>query len=148
MSASFIPLSQAAVPEALRLREQLYLHEDLAYEPGDAARLVSELIKHPEYGGIWLVEFEGHTAGYLLLTICYSLEFGGRFGLLDELYIKDRHRGQGIGGAALDFAETECRRRGLRALRLEVAHANPRALDLYRRRGFSVDPRHLMTKWL
>jgi ribosomal protein S18 acetylase RimI-like enzyme len=148
MAASFLPLSLAAVPEALGLREQLYLHEDLAYEPGDAAQLVIELIERPEYGGIWLIEVAGQTAGYLLLTVCYSLEFGGRFGLLDELYIEDRWRGQGIGGAALDFAESECRHRGLRAVRLEVAHANPRALDLYRRRGFSVDPRRLMTKWL
>jgi ribosomal protein S18 acetylase RimI-like enzyme len=148
MSASFIPLSHATVPEVLRLREQLYLHEDLAYNPGDAGRLIAELIESPKYGGIWLVNVGGETAGYLLLTACYSLEFGGRFGLLDELYIEDRWRGQGIGAAALDFAESECRRRSLRAVRLEVAHANPRALDLYRRRGFSVDPRHLMTKWL
>jgi ribosomal protein S18 acetylase RimI-like enzyme len=148
MAVSFTPLSHSAVPESLRLREQLYLHEDLAYEPGDAARLLSELVDSPQFGGIWLIQVDGQTAGYLLLTVCYSLEFGGRFGLLDELYIEDQWRGQGIGGAALDFAETECRRRGLRAVRLEVAHANPRALDLYRRRGFSVDPRHLMTKWL
>ncbi|HWC98555.1 MAG TPA: GNAT family N-acetyltransferase [Candidatus Sulfopaludibacter sp.] len=143
-----MPLSADTLPAALDFRRELYLHEDLVYEPGDAARLVRELIESPEYGGIWLILVDGQAAGYLLLTVCYSLEFGGRFGLLDEFYLDDRWRGQGIGTAALAFCEDACRERGLRALRLEVGHSNPRALELYRRSGFAVESRHLMTKWI
>ncbi|SPE42892.1 conserved hypothetical protein [Candidatus Sulfopaludibacter sp. SbA3] len=134
--------------KALQLREQLYLHEDLTYEPGDAAAVLQELLANPAFGALWLIEVEDQIAGYLLLTICYSLEFHGRFGLLDEFYVEEPWRGHGIGNAALDFAERECHSRGLQAMRLEVSHGNPRARDLYRRRGFAIDPRHLMTKWL
>ncbi len=148
MRPVFVPLSLAGLPEALRLREQLYLHEDLTYEPGDAARLTQELVANPAFGGLWLIEVEGQTAGYLLLTLCYSLEFHGRFGLLDELYVKELWRGHGIGTAALNFAEQECRSRGLKALRLEVAHSNLSALEIYQRAGLAIEPRHLMTKWL
>ena len=148
MNPIFAKLLPDSIPIALDLRRKLYEHEDLGYEPGDAESLLHELIERPEFGALWLIQADGQAAGYLLLTICYSLEFGGRFGLLDEFYIDDGWRGRGIGGAALDFVQAECRSRGLRAVRLEVAHANPRALELYRRTGFAVDARHLMTKWL
>ena len=148
MKPVFIPLSLAGIDEALHLRRQLYLHEDLPYEPGDAAMLMRELIANPPYGALWLIELDGQTAGYLLLTICYSLEFHGRFSLLDELYVNELWRGRGIGTVALNFAEQGCRSRGLKALRLEVAHDNLRALELYQRAGFASNARHLMTKWL
>jgi len=68
--------------------------------------------------------------------------------LLDEFFVDSAWRSQGIGTQALAFAEEWCRSRGLRALRLEVGHENPRALGLYQRTGFEVHDRHLMTKWL
>jgi ribosomal protein S18 acetylase RimI-like enzyme len=148
VSPTFVPLSEATLDDALELRRQLYLHEDLAYEPGNAAALMRELIASPIFGMLWLIQIEDQTAGYLLVTLCYSLEFQGRFGLLDEFYLDEPWRGQGIGSAALEFAEHSCRALGLKALRLEVAHTNLRALDLYRRQGFSLESRHLMTKWL
>ena len=148
MGPVFQALSEEGIDTALRLRGELFRHEELSYEPGDAARLLRELVDDPAAGMLWLIVVDGQAAGYLLLTFCYSLEFGGRFGLLDEFYVEDRWRGQGIGTAALEFVEGECRNRGLRALRLEVMHANSGALELYRRRGYAVEPRHLMTKWI
>jgi ribosomal protein S18 acetylase RimI-like enzyme len=148
MSPAFVPLSSANLEKALQLREQLCLHEDLAYQAGSAAQVLRELIANPAFGSFWLIEVDGRTAGYVILTISYSPEFHGLLGVLDELYVDESWRGRGIGTAALDFAERECRSRGLNALRLEVAHSNPRALELYRRAGFFVEPRHVMTKWL
>lgn len=147
MSPQFVPLTAGRIPAAMELRASLYRHEEVACD-ADAGPLLAELIANPSLGALWFLEVEGQTAGYLLLTMCYSLEFHGRFALLDELYVEEAWRGQGIGAAALDFAGRESRARGLHAMRLEVTHANPRALDLYRRSGFVVDPRHLMTRWL
>ncbi len=148
MTPAFVPLSLDRLETALRLREKLYLHEDLSYEEGNAAALMQELIGHPEFGEFWLIEAEGEAAGYLLFTLCYSLEFGGRFGLLDEFFVEERWRGQGFGATALAFLEHAARGLGLRAIRLEVSHGNPGAQKLYQRHGYTVDPRHLMTKWL
>ena len=75
-------------------------------------------------------------AGYVALTACYSLEFHGRFGLLDEFYIEEQWRGQGLGTAALAFVDEQCRSRGWKAVRLEVASHESRAQELYRRAGY------------
>lgn len=118
------------------------------YDAGRARGATEELLANRDLGGAWLIQAEGLAIGYLVLTIGYSLELGGRFGLLDEFYIEEGWRGQGVGTEALAFAESVCRARGLGALRLEVGHGNIRALALYRRFGFEVHDRHLMTKWL
>ena len=103
---------------------------------------------NPELGGVWLIRVNDELAGYLCVTLCYSLEFDGRFALLDELYLKEAWRGKGIGAQAIAYAQAWSRARGFAAIRLEVARANLRALELYRRQGFVAHDRHLMTKWL
>ena len=43
------------------------------------------------------------AVGYLVLTLGYSLEYGGRDAFIDEVYIRSSYRGRGIGTAALTF---------------------------------------------
>jgi len=51
--------------------------------------------------------------------------------------VDPRHRNRGIGGAMLDHAEEEARRRGHRLMSLTTTTANP-ARHLYERHGFRV----------
>jgi ribosomal protein S18 acetylase RimI-like enzyme len=67
---------------------------------------------------------------------------------LDELFIVEGCRGSGLGSEALAFAGRQCRERGWQALRLEVGQENRRAISLYRRTGFRMHERFLMTKWV
>jgi diamine N-acetyltransferase len=148
MKPEFIALTAAALHQALDLMGRLYSEAGATPHRERARRATEELMANPELGGVWLIEMEAETAGYLCVTVCYSLEFAGRFALLDELYLKEAWRGKAIGRQAIVFAEEWSRIRGLAAIRLEVAHANLRALELYRRQGFKAHERHLMTKWL
>lgn len=121
------------------------------HDPFDAARARSateKLLAEPEFGGVWTIDMGGAPAGYLVFVMGYSLEFGGRFGLLDELYINQAWRGKGIGKQAVAFAGQQCQTRGWQALRLEVGQENQPAMDLYRRSGFGLHDRFLMTKWV
>jgi ribosomal protein S18 acetylase RimI-like enzyme len=54
-----------------------------------------------------------------------------------ELHVHPHHRNRGIGGAALDYAETEARQRGYAQMALTVSTVNP-ARHLYERHGFRV----------
>jgi diamine N-acetyltransferase len=86
--------------------------------------------------------------GYLVAVWGYSLEWHGRDAFVDELFVEPGRRGRGIGSRALELAQEECRRAGIRALHLEVERPNTRAQELYRRMGFRDHDRYLMTKVL
>jgi GNAT superfamily N-acetyltransferase len=128
--------------------EELYRHERIRWSTEVARPAVEELLSKNEQGGAWLIEMEEEVIGYCVLTMAFSLEFGGKFALLDELFIRDEWRGKGIGGAALQFIERQSRRLGAKALRLEAGYANPDATRFYERNQFRREERYLMTKRL
>ncbi|HEY1339615.1 MAG TPA: GNAT family N-acetyltransferase [Bryobacteraceae bacterium] len=146
MPAEFRPITEATIAAALDMMPRLYGSQP--FDPMQARAALERLLADPRWGGAWLIESEGKTSGYLVLTVCFSLEFRGRYGLLDELYLEPEARGRGIGKEALDFVAEECRRRGFAAVRLEVGLDNARALALYQREGFTAHKRYLMTKWI
>jgi GNAT superfamily N-acetyltransferase len=148
MEPVFSPLAAQEIDIALEMMRKLYAKESSTWSRERARAATEYLLAHAEFGGVWLIRVDGVVAGYLVLTVSFSLEFGGRFGLLDEIFLEEPWRCQGIGSRALAFASKECRARGLQAVRLEVGHDNPRAAALYRDCGYKADARDLMTKWL
>jgi GNAT superfamily N-acetyltransferase len=148
VSVNFVLVTEARVSETLVWIERLYRHEGIVFDEKRAQRAVEGLIGRPEYGGVWLLETVGTVGGYFALTVGYSLEFGGHTGLLDELFIAEEWRGKGFGGAALQFATDWCRARGFEAVRLEVDPRNLTGQRLYRRAGFELQERYLMTRWI
>ena len=138
-------MDESSLEHAGAMAAKLYRQEWPAVSEGHG-RALAELIDHPEYGGAWIVAADGEIAGYVVVTACYSLEFHGRFGLLDELFVEERWRGKGVGAAALAFVDEQCRARGWKAVRLEVHFENAGARELYQRSGYHIDERNLMTK--
>ena len=129
--------------------EALYRQGEMDFDAARTRRVSNWLIANPEFGGVWLIRSDGADVGYLALTVCASLEFGGLHGLLDELYVDVASRGRGIGPQAVEFAAAWARSRGFAALRLEVGDENAHAQHVYRNAGFRLHPdRRLMTKWL
>ena len=131
----------------LSMMAQLYARNS-DFDAARARGATEALLTEPEFGGVWMIEYQGTLAGYLVLLLGYSLEFGGRFGLLDELFVTEDCRGNGVGTEAVAFAGAECRARGWQALRLEVGQENHGAIALYRWAGFQMHDRFLMTKWM
>ena len=127
---------------------QLYSQSSSPFDAARARRSTETLLTEPEFGGVWMIDLDGALAGYIVLVLGYSLEFGGRFGLLDELFVAENFRGMGLGTQALAFAGEQCRARGWQALRLEVGQKNLRAQSLYQWSGFHMHDRFLMTKWM
>jgi GNAT superfamily N-acetyltransferase len=146
--ADFRPLTETTIRRVLPLMEKLYEQDALPFDRDRAHRGCEWLLQNPAFGAVWMIEAEGVAIGYLVVTKCVSLEFHGQFALLDELYFEAPWRGRGMGGQAIDFAADWARSRGFSALRLEVAHENEHGLHVYRKSGFDLHDRHIMTKWL
>ncbi len=147
MHAHFLPVTAGVLERVLPFMAGLY-ERDTSYDSARGRATAEWLLDNPDSGGMWLIQAGGVDAGYLVLTVCVSLEFGGRFALLDELYLDAPWRGRGIAAQAIEFALAWARSRQMSALRLETWTENAHAIHVYRKCGFEVDPRHLMTKWL
>ncbi|HUR25311.1 MAG TPA: GNAT family N-acetyltransferase [Candidatus Thermoplasmatota archaeon] len=132
----------------LPMVRDLHRHEQLPRPGTDVEAALRAMLGDDRLGCVLVAEDAGRPVGYTVLGFGYSLEFHGRDAFVDELYVSDAARGNGIGSLLLDAAEMACRARGIKALHLESGHGNPRATALYGRRGFKAHERHLMTKWL
>lgn len=142
------PASTGHADLLLAMMEALYLHDEHPFNAVQARRATLALLESPPFGSIWLIHLGEEIIGYLVLTFGFSLEFGGRDALLDELFITEPHRNQGFGRQVLQFVFDYCREQAIHALHLEVLTGNDTAAAIYSRFGFQLDDRRLMTKWL
>lgn len=117
------------------------------FDEAKTAHIVEQLLRKPELGRVWFIAVAGECVGYVVMSFDYSLEYGGRNAWVDELFIRPKHRGLGIGQQALEFFFDQARQLGATVVHLEVNHGN-RAIDLYRRMGFEDHHRYLMSKWI
>jgi GNAT superfamily N-acetyltransferase len=146
---NFVALAPGSAGRVLPFMQLLYGREHIDFDPPTTLRSAEWLLANPDWGGIWMLDAAGRDAGYLAVTVASSIEFRGRFALLDELYIADEFRGHGLGPAAVGFATEWARDRGFAALRLEVGDENFHGRHVYTKAGFKLHPdRRLMTKWL
>jgi len=129
----------------LALTRAFYGHEGFAFDASASCRMVRHLLANPQVGAVWLARRGGVAVGYLVVTRCYSLEFGGPFALLDEIFVTPEARGAGLGRQLLDTAVGYCREHGIGYLRLEVQKKNTRTVGIYSAYGFRTDDRHLMS---
>ena len=148
MDLQYCSATSADHPALLALMAEFYREEHLTFHEETAAAAISELLAAPAFGRVWLLRSEEAVAGYLVVMFSFILEFGGRQGFVDESTCAQLFRGRGFGRAALDFAGVECRKIGLRVLRLEVARSNVPAIRLYQRAGFTLHDRQTMTRML
>ena len=148
MNALFQLLSEHEISSLLEMMRDFYAQQEMRFEVPVATRAIHQLLVSPERGQIYLIFRGSELAGYFALTFCFSLEFHGRFALLDELYLREGFRRQKLGKAVVAFAEDLCRKAGVKALRLEVGRENKAAQSLYLTAGFKEDERTLMTRWL
>ncbi len=136
----------------LAMMQAFYAEDRIVHDQARIVAALRGLWVDPAQGVILLLSTGGRTdvpvAGYLVLTVCFSLEQGGRHALLDELYLEASMRGRGFGAQALMLARQWARAMALPALRLEVHRHNTRAKALYERAGFVDDHRDMLTRRL
>jgi len=129
----------------LALTQSFYHHEHFAFDAAASRSMVRHLLANEQVGAVYLARQNGRAVGYLVLTHCYSLEFGGPFVLLDEIYVLPDEQGAGLGKRLIDVASAYCRDNGFGYLRLEVQKKNARAVAVYQAYGFRTEDRYLMS---
>jgi ribosomal protein S18 acetylase RimI-like enzyme len=130
----------------LGLMERFYAEERYPFDREKARAALEPFLAVPSLGRTWLFRDGATAVGYFVLTLGWSLEYGGRDAFVDEIFVSPSHRGRGLGRRALDAIAEACLELGVRALHLEVEKDNVRASELYRKWGFEDSHRRLMTR--
>ena len=133
-------------PAILAMLCAFYAEDRIDYDAALVEPGLRALLAEPAHGAVLLLHGEEVAqAGYVSLGWCFSVEQGGRFVLLDELYLAPIARGRGWGRQALALARDWALAQGASVLRLEVNHHNVRAKALYLSAGYRDDARDILT---
>jgi GNAT superfamily N-acetyltransferase len=145
----FVPAALDDLPALRAMMPGVYVYDGELPDVDRWAAAAMELISHPDQGRIWMIHLDGQAIGYLAATYGFSLEFYGRGIVIDELFVAEAYRSQGIGRQAIEFVEDFARGQGLHSLTLDVDIANVRGQQFYQARGFDYYPHmHIMNKQL
>ena len=85
----------------------------------------------------YIIQDSNNIQGYAMIAKSFSTEFGKQCIWIEDLYIKEEFRGLGHGKALLEFIakkHSDC------ILRLEVEEDNEKAINLYKKCGFTFLP--------
>ncbi|MCO6489889.1 MAG: GNAT family N-acetyltransferase [Phaeodactylibacter sp.] len=130
-------LATAADIEALLgMMRRFYAIDGYPFEREKKERAIRQLLEESVFGEIWLLEDQGRPVGYLVITVGFSLEYNGRDGWIDELFLEDGCRGKGLGERILKHAISRAEAFGINFLHLQVERHNEVGRRLYERLGF------------
>ncbi len=134
--------------EVLQMMEAFYQIDHYLFEAAITRENIIHFIGNPALGRLWIVEIDQHVAGYIALTFGFSFEFKGKDAFIDEFFLKEPFRQQGVGTKTLQFVLQEAEMLGVKAVHLEVEKHNEAGKKLYRKLQFKDHERYLMTKRL
>ena len=91
----------------LRMMREYYTFDGHPFDESRSRTALITLLRDPSFGRAWLVCDNSEPVGYLVLILGYSLEYLGRDAFIDELYLRESHRGRGWGRLTPQFVEEE-----------------------------------------
>ncbi|MGM0398747.1 MAG: GNAT family N-acetyltransferase [Halobacteriota archaeon] len=107
-------------------------------ENESAARSIIEQYVHAAGIGVARGHDGTTVAGFVMFHVERGLyEQDVRRGIVENVYVDPRHRGDGFGSALLEYAEERLDDAGVDVLSLSVLVENERARDWYEDRGYS-----------
>lgn len=110
---------------------------EVAPSDDDLLTLSRALARDPEHEGVQLVARDetGRAVGFATLYWTWSTTHACRIGVMNDLFVAEVARGQGLAEALIEACWAACVRRGARRLTWQTAPDNLRAQSVYDRVG-------------
>lgn len=121
-----------------------HAEENIDVDDAHRRTAIAPLLEGSPHGAIWLIGPKMSPVGYVAVSFGWSIELGGMEGFIDEIWVREKVRGRGMGSEAIDALLKVLKGTGLKAMHLEVSEGN-RAERLYARHGFKRRAFALMT---
>ncbi|HSK17865.1 MAG TPA: GNAT family N-acetyltransferase [Longimicrobiales bacterium] len=146
--ATSFGLREARLEDCDRLVDMMAVFYEEANYPLNRQRAhaaFTHVLQNSGLGRVWIIVESGEDVGYIVLTMSFSMEYGGMSAFVDDFYIRLSHRGRGLGHRTLESVKTWAGQAGVRAIHLEVGRDNGPGQAVYRRAGFTDNDRQLLT---
>src|SRR5215468_2906516 len=88
MNTQFQLATEKDLPRLLELMREFYQEQEMVFDEEVARSGLRKTLLDPGLGSAYLILAEQELAGYFAITFCYSLEFHGKFALMDEIYLE------------------------------------------------------------
>jgi GNAT superfamily N-acetyltransferase len=124
------------VPLLVTMMTEFYSDSPYTLNPRRATAAFNSLLSDERLGWVWFIQADSREVGYVVITLWYSMNYGGLSGVVDDFFIRPAFRGRGLGKAAMTEVRTVCASQGIRALQVETGRDNAAALAVYRQAGF------------
>jgi GNAT superfamily N-acetyltransferase len=93
------------------------------------------LIADPEQGSLYVAHQGGRIVGFAALGWKWASTRGARIGVMEDLFVTEDARGNGVADALIERCAERCRERGAPVLEWVTAPDNRRAQRVYDRTG-------------
>ena len=143
---TFKPLEESNIENIIKMMQVFYAIDNYPIDIEVSKKLFAEFIETENLGKAYLIYIDETIVGYFILTFVFSFEYKGRLAFLDELYISESMRGQGIGKQTIDFIKSISKKLHLKMMYLEIENHNFSAQNLYLKNDFDFHNRKIM-KW-
>lgn len=91
------PAIETDIPFILSLYAQLEQNKEIIVSLSEAVEIFRQIESYPDYH-IYIAEQHGEVLGTFSLAIMDNLaHFGAKSGLIEDVVVDEKHRGQGIG---------------------------------------------------
>jgi GNAT superfamily N-acetyltransferase len=133
------------VQQLVTMMNEFYAEGGYPLNHQRATEAFETLLADDRLGYVWFIQSDGQNVGYVVLTLCYSMEYGGLSAIVDDLFVRLPFRRAGLATGALAKVRDFCTKRGVRAMHVETGRDNAAAQAVYRRAGFTHTDRQLLT---
>jgi ribosomal protein S18 acetylase RimI-like enzyme len=140
-TAQAILIREATVADIPQLCDLLTLlfTQEADFQPNSEAQIagLSSILKQPNVGRIYCASRDTLVLGMVSLLFTVSTAEGGPAAWLEDMIVHPAWRDRQVGARLLEFAIEQSREAGIQRITLLTDCHNHRAIDFYRRAGFT-----------
>src|SRR5580765_5200331 len=90
------------VQKLVVMMAEFYSDSPYTLNPRRATDAFTALLADERLGHIWIIQSNSRDVGYVVVTLCHSMTFGGMAAVVDDFFIQAAFRGNGLSKAAME----------------------------------------------
>ncbi|MEP0565257.1 MAG: GNAT family N-acetyltransferase, partial [Paracoccaceae bacterium] len=106
------------VEKLLPMVARYHANEGIELTDEERAAAVAPLLEGSPLGAVWFIGPKMAPVGYVAVSFGWSIEMGGMDAFIDELWVREKVRGRGMGSEALAALIPALTQAGVKALHL------------------------------